>query len=222
MLLGVVADSKDAAKLMTDGEAKSLAALVGASITNNLVQQTWMQGPADLVKAVSDPQRYGEKWADRLVAGMLVPSVVAQAARLEDPYLKDARTMLDAIKARLAKITPGKWCQGVYWFQGVYPDGDEEYLPDANILCEGEEVARAGSTDDAAFIANAPTDIAALLAEVERLRAVLERSGAALTEIADDIRRELWLDEQDFRGHRYYDRIVDALPTLDGGEVSGG
>ena len=40
----------------------------------------------------SDPQRDGEKWADRLVAGMLVPSVVAQAARLEDPYLKDART----------------------------------------------------------------------------------------------------------------------------------
>jgi len=77
---------------------------------------------------------------------------------------------LDAIKARLSNITPGDW------YQGVYPDGDPidgptgEYRPNSNILCEGEEIARAECTTDAAFIAHAPTDIAALIAEVEALR----------------------------------------------------
>jgi hypothetical protein len=65
-------------------------------------------------------------------------------------------------------------------------------------------------------------DLNALFAEVERLRAVLDSSSSALTEIAEDIRRDLWLDERDLRGHKFYCRIVDALPTLDGGEVSGG
>lgn len=77
---------------------------------------------------------------------------------------------LDAIKARLSVITPGAW------YQGTYPDGDPidgptgEYRLGSNILCEGEEIARADSTHDAALVAHAPTDIAALVAEVERLQ----------------------------------------------------
>ena len=120
---------------------------------------------------------------------------------------------LDAIKARFNAITPGDW------YQGMYPDGDPidgptgEHSPGDNILCEGEEIARAECTIDAAFIAHAPTDIAALVEEVERLRQEAQTSSAILTEIAEDIRRELWLNEQDFRGHQFYDRIMDALPV---------
>lgn len=103
ILLGVTADAKDVAKHATQGEADKIATLVGASIVKNLVQQTWMQGPADIIKAISDPDRYGEKWAQRMAASFLTPAVSAQVARIEDPYLKDARSIIDAIKAR----TPG-------------------------------------------------------------------------------------------------------------------
>jgi len=52
--------------------------------------------------AVSDPDRYGESWFQKL-AGSLVPSGVAAVARIEDPYLRAADDMADALRRR----TPG-------------------------------------------------------------------------------------------------------------------
>ena len=77
---------------------------------------------------------------------------------------------LDAIKERLAKATPGPWavCKrpaNSTWVQGgtigSVPHGSR--VADTCVL--GPNYAH-----DAAFIAHAPTDIAALVAEVERLR----------------------------------------------------
>lgn len=122
---------------------------------------------------------------------------------------------LAAIKARLAAATPGPWRQQLC---ACGSDCDDH----ASVKAGGSLVVTCAPDADADLIAHAPQDLAALIAEVERLRAVLDSSSSALTEIAEDIRRELWLDEQDFRGHKLYDRIMDALPALDGGEVSGG
>jgi hypothetical protein len=102
LTLGVAADMHDIASKMTEVEADKLAALVTASISKNLVNKTWLKGPAELIQAVQDPDRYGEKYIQHLL-GTAVPTGLAQAARVEDPYLRDARTLLDTIKSR----TPG-------------------------------------------------------------------------------------------------------------------
>src|SRR5690606_33446261 len=88
-LLGVAADVYEVQKAMDDPkEAERIGALVFASITKNLVDKTWLRGPAELIEAVSDPVRYGDRYIQRL-AGSVVPSAVASIAREEDPYLKD-------------------------------------------------------------------------------------------------------------------------------------
>ena len=82
----------------------------------------------------------------------------------------------DAIKGRLAAITEWPWiafCRtGVSHRMGItnkrlFDDGDAPEVLDVVEL--GEDAGGIKSEADAAFIANAPTDIARLLAEVRRL-----------------------------------------------------
>lgn len=68
---------------------------------------------------------------------------------------------LQAIKARLAAATPGPWTSDGICVLALY-EGYETFMV---------EVSYGRRPDDAEFIAHAPTTIAALVAEVERLRA---------------------------------------------------
>lgn len=86
---------------------------------------------------------------------------------------------LDAIQGRFAAITEWPWivfCRtGVGHRMGItnkrlFDDDDAPEVLDVVEL--GEDAGGIKSEADAAFIANAPTDIARLLAEVERLNKV--------------------------------------------------
>ena len=120
---------------------------------------------------------------------------------------------LDAIKTRLDAATPGPWAQHPEVPRSIVSAGK----PDFSLLAldappEDGPYAVVDSEGDADLIAHAPTDIAALVAEIERLR-------ATMTQIAEEFRGDLWVNDDDFRGHEYYERILDALAD---GEVSGG
>lgn len=100
MLAGISADAYQVGHALSTGETDHLAKLISASVMTNLVNQTWMSGPSNLVRAVTDPERYGENYAKQIF-GSFVPSSVAQAAQFEDPYLREARTIIDGVKARI-------------------------------------------------------------------------------------------------------------------------
>lgn len=89
------------------------------------------------------------------------------------------RDELDEIEGRVAAITEWPWivfCRtGVRHRMGItnkrlFDDDDAPEVLDVVKL--GEDAGGIKSEADAAFIANAPTDIARLLAEVERLNKV--------------------------------------------------
>lgn len=105
--LGIVmasaADLHDLTDHIDDLTVERIAATIAASVVQNLQNQSWLQGPADLLEALNEPQRHGEKYLRRMVASFTTTAIGAQYQRIQDPYLHDARTMLDAIKAR----TPG-------------------------------------------------------------------------------------------------------------------
>jgi len=85
-------------------EVMSAAALSFGEI---FINKTYMQGLANVVEAVQDPERYGTNYVEKL-AGSLVPSGVAQVARASDPYLKEVNGMLEAVQSK----TPG-WGKGL-------------------------------------------------------------------------------------------------------------
>ncbi|MFD6782300.1 hypothetical protein [Streptomyces diastaticus] len=90
---------------------------------------------------------------------------------------------LAEIAARAEAATAGPWCtDGAEIYQG------DEYSWDAfwvGETCRADEAD--GGLLDAAFIAHARTDVPALLAEVERLRAALSSAADAIAEQDDEI-----------------------------------
>lgn len=82
------------------------------------------------------------------------------------------RPMLDLqpIKARLAAATPGPWTAS----PNVQPRGVAAVAEVNTVLVLSSGPLYGSPAQDADLIANAPTDLAALVAEVERLRAAIE------------------------------------------------
>lgn len=127
MLLGISADMVAVSDAIDGPDADKLAALITGSVSKNLVSKTWLSGLSDLIQAVQDPDRYGERWVQRL-AGTLVPTGVAQAARVEDPYLREAQGIVDVWKSRIPGLSddllPRRdvWGEPIMLEGGVGPD----------------------------------------------------------------------------------------------------
>jgi hypothetical protein len=103
-IVGIVADLYEIREHATDTEITDLTALITAAIAKNVLSKTWTKGLSDLVEAVSDPDRYGENYIRKL-AGTVIPTGLAQAARAQDPVLREARTVLDVIKSRIPGLS---------------------------------------------------------------------------------------------------------------------
>lgn len=99
-LLGVAADFAELSKHATEAEKKNIATLIIGSISKNLTSKTFLKGLTEAIEAYQDPERYGGQWLQNF-AGTVVPTGVAQFARARDPYLREARTILDKIKSRI-------------------------------------------------------------------------------------------------------------------------
>lgn len=99
-ILGVWADFSELAQHMGESARDSVASLIVGSIARNFTSKTFLQSVSGLIQAMTDPDRYGQNWVQQM-ASSVVPTGVAQVARTLDPYLRDAKTILDAVKMRL-------------------------------------------------------------------------------------------------------------------------
>lgn len=77
---------------------------------------------------------------------------------------------LEAIEARLRAATPGPWA--AVWLSEALKVAHRHAMP--WFADDAPESYRPSKEADAALISHAPTDIASLLAEVRRLRALLD------------------------------------------------
>ncbi len=82
---------------------------VGATltgVTKAIMDESWMRGIADMVGAVDNFDAKGARWAGGLIANFAVPYSVGmgQIARATDTYMREARTTLDMIKARIPVV----------------------------------------------------------------------------------------------------------------------
>ena len=119
---------------------------------------------------------------------------------------------LEPIKARLAAATPGPWEMmpsknkgGVDRFVG--PPGCD--FPVCEMFVINEKWG-----DDMRLIANAPTDLAALVAEVERLREQVEHGKATMLPILEQVEALKRRHEVDQAQIRAYEKALTwyALP----------
>jgi hypothetical protein len=106
MLAGISADLFDVAHEAEKGELLEAAAHLQHAFTQNILDESFMRGPADLIQAVEDPGRYGESYIRNFLSSFVPFSVgMSQVARASDPYSRQARTLADAIKAKVPGLS---------------------------------------------------------------------------------------------------------------------
>jgi hypothetical protein len=101
LLAGVAADFAEVGNYATSKEAGDVALGLSLAIAKNLTSKTWLSGLSDFMEAISDPERYGERWVQRMAGTAAVPAIAAHAAGSIDPYLRETRNIVDGIKNRI-------------------------------------------------------------------------------------------------------------------------
>ena len=101
--MSIAADLYDVADHASKEDVAHVASLLTHSFVENFMSEGFMKGPSDLIKAVSDSDRYGPQWIRNFASSFVVPYSVgmSQIARQVDPYSRQARTTMDAIKAKI-------------------------------------------------------------------------------------------------------------------------
>lgn len=84
-------------------EVEDLGTQAAFALATQMTAGPFVQGMSNFFDAMSDPQRYGQKFFERAVAGMAVPGAVSAWEPALDPTLRDVYSTMDAIRAK----TPG-------------------------------------------------------------------------------------------------------------------
>lgn len=122
LTFGTAADIATVGEGMSDKQREYGAALVAASVISNLANKTWLSGLAGTVDAVKDPERYGGSWIDRL-AGVVVPTGIAQIARTIDPTMRETDGTLEYIQSRVPGMSDGLLPKRDIWGRPMSSEG---------------------------------------------------------------------------------------------------
>jgi len=136
-LLGISADFAYMQDKLTADESAEIATLIAYSASQNISNKTFLKGLTDATDAfINNPERFMQNYLENL-STRPVPAALGQYTRAEDPYLRDARTILEAYKTRL----PGKSTE-VYPYRDIFGNAitrDSKLLPN---LIRSDPVAK--------------------------------------------------------------------------------
>jgi len=85
---------------LSQEEMQELTVAMAASFAQNLMSKTYLRGISEFFEVMSDPDRYGERYVNRLVASG-VPTLAAEGARFIDPTMRATHDWLSSVKARV-------------------------------------------------------------------------------------------------------------------------
>ena len=88
MLLGMAVDIYELSDYMTREESDHWIKMAGMAFAQNITSKTFLTGLTNLMKAMSEPEQYGDNYLGAMT-GSFVPGVVGQAARARDPWERD-------------------------------------------------------------------------------------------------------------------------------------
>jgi hypothetical protein len=125
--IGLAADVAEIIGQADDETASDLATAAVRSVARNVTSKTYLRGLSEMFEVMSDPDRYGEKWIQRLL-GTVVPAGVAGVERMVDPTLRDAHSVMDQVQSRIpgwSKDLPPRrnlWGEPIVLPPGFGPD----------------------------------------------------------------------------------------------------
>ena len=127
IVLGLGADFSEIAGELGKEDADSLAAMMSAAVSQNLLDKTFFKGISDFIEAINQPDRRFQTYINNQL-GTLVPTILAQTAQNVDPILRETRTALDRVKSRIPgysqSLAPRRnlWGEMIVLEGGLGPD----------------------------------------------------------------------------------------------------
>ena len=161
MLIGAAADFAEVGANATERERSEIATGLVTAVAKNVTSKTWLSGLSDFFEVLTDPERYGQNWVERMVGSVAVPALGAHVASAIDPNMREVNGYLDAIKNRVPGLSDNLLARRNVW---------------------GDEIARGngsgGSVLSSAYsfvspVSTSKLKASPLLQEVARLRAPL-------------------------------------------------
>lgn len=102
MGLGVGADLYDTAHALSTEDGAKIASMAVHAFAQNILDESFMRGPSELIQALDDSDRYGAGFVRSFISSFVPFSVGdAQIARAIDPYTRQTRTTMDSILAKI-------------------------------------------------------------------------------------------------------------------------
>lgn len=99
-LVGLAADFSSIWDAMSDPQERDrVIKMIGVAFSSAITNQTMLLGLSNIVRAISDPDPFFERYVQGLAA-MPVPGALSQWSQLNDPYMREIHSVMDAIKNR--------------------------------------------------------------------------------------------------------------------------
>lgn len=139
MPLGIVADLTDVIGQLDEDDpnkSKMEAALTGLALAmaKQLGNKTYLMSISQAVEAFLDPDRSMGRYAGTMMANLLPAASAMRNYNFADPLMRDARDMVDKVKATipgLSETVPARydvWGEPVYNNRGLWITGDRDIV----------------------------------------------------------------------------------------------
>jgi N12 class adenine-specific DNA methylase len=136
MLMGIAADLQGVAAQAERGQLDQAGAALVHAFSQNILDESFMRGPADLIQAVENSDQYGPQYVRNFLSSFVPYSVgMAQMARAMDPYQRQTRSITDAILAKIPGLSESLFPRRDIWGQPM-PNGDALISPGVTAIYE--------------------------------------------------------------------------------------
>lgn len=120
MLMGVSADLYGVAQQAEHGDLSIAGAALVHAFTQNILDESFMSGPAELMQALEDSDRYGPAYVRNFLSSFVPFSVAMQQMdRASDPYSRYARTLTDAIRNKIPGLSESLYPRRDIWGNAI-------------------------------------------------------------------------------------------------------
>jgi len=98
--LGMIGGAFEAYDYLEKGEREKMWTSIFASIHDGLINDTWLRGPADLIKTIKEPHRYGDTYTSRQLTSFIpYSSALRWWEQQVDPYQREVYNLWDRVKS---------------------------------------------------------------------------------------------------------------------------
>lgn len=101
LTVNAIQDFKDSDKEIPFERVMDAVGGMAQSLTN----KSFTQGLTNMMKAISDPDRFASAWQERMIAGFATPGFLNFLAQLKDPTIRQPRGVIERIKSRIPGLS---------------------------------------------------------------------------------------------------------------------